>query len=182
MMKYLTRIVVLAAGAFSLMAAAGCGEISVLPEDAGPIEEIDAAIVVTGDCTPETFANDCPVRECEVATGCTAGVCDYGAFVCGQEGSVCPIETCRATLSEDVVNNECIVVQAAPCGTSGGSCVGSECVIPTDGLTLSGSLENASIRDTSGALTLNGELSYSRQDSAPQFTTSSLRLTGGLQN
>jgi|TARA_R110000868_G_C10671706_1_gene746686 hypothetical protein len=167
----------------AIFLVAACGSSSPEPSDtdAGAVIPADAQANDEG-CQPETLEADCPPRSCEVATGCSAGECVYGAFVCGQPDQVCPVEACRANEVEDgIFSNECIVVEAAPCG-DGASCVGDACVVPVTGLSLEGSLENANIHQTIGGLTLDAELSYGRERMAPQFSSQGLRLTGGLQN
>ncbi len=56
------------AGALCGMVADGCGH------------TLDCGVC---NCTPQTFATDCPSRPCEVAKGCAANACEYEPVTCG---------------------------------------------------------------------------------------------------
>lgn len=158
-----------------LLVACGGGAADVDADPGAP----DAPCFDCGACQPSTFATDCAVRACEVATGCVAGECQYGAIECGQQGRVCPVETCRSREEMGAIVNECVIVPAAPCGV-GGMCRDNECVVPPDMLGLEGGLQRARTVQQHGTLLLDGEVSVHSPGAGPRWAGST-RLTGGIQ-
>lgn len=92
------------------------------------------------ECTPETFADDCPSRACQTATGCEAGQCTYDPVTCGGEvcgvpeadgdsspracgDALCPAQYCdpSPTMGDDGVTfaNRCVPLEEVACGTCG---------------------------------------------------------------